>query len=261
MDVLLLCAGLGTRLRPLTNSIPKCLAPINGYPILYYWLDELNSCNSVSRVFINTHYLNESVDDFMKAVSGLKKEIIILHEPEILGTGQTAKRILDEFQVENLLVIHADNYSSVNIENLYQNLIASKNSTIESIICSFFTNDPSSCGMLEVNSQNIMVNYNEKPVKYEGSKANAAIFITSKKTLLDFFKVFPHSNDLCKDFLPHLIFKALVMPIEGYHIDIGKMENLISAKQYKKKIKSLILDSYWLENYLHKISKFDEISC
>ena len=51
------------------------------------------------------------------------------------------------------------------------------------------------------------------------------------------------------------------MPIEGYHIDIGKMENLISAKQYKKKIKSLNLDSYWVKNYLDKISKFDEIAC
>ena len=115
--------------------------------------------------------------------------------------------------------------------------------------------------MLEVNSENIMVNYNEKPLKYEGNNANAAIFITSKKTLLNFFKKYPQSNDLCKDFLPHLIFKALVMPIEGYHIDIGKMENLISAKQFKKKIKSLILDSYWVENYLNKISKFDEIAC
>ena len=51
------------------------------------------------------------------------------------------------------------------------------------------------------------------------------------------------------------------MQIKGYHIDIGKMENLITAKQYKKKIKSLNLDSYWVENYLRKISKFDGISC
>ena len=52
--------------------------------------------------------------------------------------------------------------------------------------------------------------------------------------LLNFFKKYPQSNDLCKDFLPTLIFKAFVMPIDEYHVDIGKMENLISAKQFKK---------------------------
>ena len=259
MDVLLLCAGLGTRLRPLTNTIPKCLAPINGFPILYYWLDELNNCESVSRIFINTHYLYESVNDFMKAVKGLKKEVIILYEPEILGTGGTAKRILNEFQVEKLLVIHADNYSSVNIETLYQNLIDSSDSRIESVICSFITKDSSSCGMLEVDSRNIMINYVEKPIHYKGDKANAAIFLTNKKTLLDFFKLFPHSNDLCKDFLPHQTSKALVMPIKGYHLDIGKIENLKSAKKYKKKINSLSLDCNWVKKYENKIREFAEI--
>ena len=63
---LLLAAGLGTRLRPITLRTPKCLVPIGGKPLLGRWLRtlELAGCDSV---LINTHYLAEEVEAFLKA--------------------------------------------------------------------------------------------------------------------------------------------------------------------------------------------------
>ena len=60
---LLLAAGLGTRLRPLTMQTPKCLVPIGGEPLLGHWLRklELAGCDSV---LVNTHYLAEQVKAF-----------------------------------------------------------------------------------------------------------------------------------------------------------------------------------------------------
>ena len=70
---MLLCAGLGTRLRPITNNTPKCLVEINNKPILEYWLQlEKVGCEEV---LINTHYLNEKVS---KYIAQRKKVICVL---------------------------------------------------------------------------------------------------------------------------------------------------------------------------------------
>ena len=64
IKALLLAAGFGTRLRPLTLTNPKCLMEINGVPILGHWLEKLDNlgCNEV---LINTHYLNKKVEDYL----------------------------------------------------------------------------------------------------------------------------------------------------------------------------------------------------
>ncbi len=56
MRALLLAAGLGTRLRPITDKIPKCLVPIQGKPLLEIWLDKLYEAG-VQEFLVNTHYL------------------------------------------------------------------------------------------------------------------------------------------------------------------------------------------------------------
>jgi mannose-1-phosphate guanylyltransferase len=56
MKAFLLSAGYGTRLKPLTNNIPKCLVPICGKPLLAWWMD-LFEKHGINEVLINTHYL------------------------------------------------------------------------------------------------------------------------------------------------------------------------------------------------------------
>ena len=70
---LLLSAGLGTRLRPLTLEKPKCLVEINKKPILEYWIDNLENIG-IQKVLINTHYLAEKVNDFLSQLD-LDQEI------------------------------------------------------------------------------------------------------------------------------------------------------------------------------------------
>ena len=64
IKALLLAAGFGTRLRPLTLTTPKCLVEINGEPILGHWLKKLDNLGC-DEVLINTHYLNEKVEDYL----------------------------------------------------------------------------------------------------------------------------------------------------------------------------------------------------
>ena len=63
MKAVLLAAGLGTRLRPLTEQIPKCLVPINNVPLIEYWF-RLFEKSGISHVLINTHYLHKKVGDY-----------------------------------------------------------------------------------------------------------------------------------------------------------------------------------------------------
>ena len=61
MRAILLSAGLGTRLRPLTNEVPKCLVPINGRPLLDIWLEKL-TLSGFGPFLVNTHYLSGQVE-------------------------------------------------------------------------------------------------------------------------------------------------------------------------------------------------------
>ena len=64
MKAVLLAAGLGTRLRPLTDQIPKCLVPINDRALLEYWLEDLLKLE-VEEILINTHHLADQVEQFL----------------------------------------------------------------------------------------------------------------------------------------------------------------------------------------------------
>ena len=71
---LLLSAGLGTRLRPITFNLPKCLVEINGKPILKVWIDKLKKINA-EKILINTHYLSDQVDKLIDEIKNNKVEL------------------------------------------------------------------------------------------------------------------------------------------------------------------------------------------
>ena len=107
MKAILLAAGFGTRLRPLTNNIPKCLVPINGKPLLEIWLDKLTNIG-IKEFLINTHYLSEKVVDFINQ-SRYKNNCKVVYEKKLLGTAGTLLSNLSFIENECIL-IHADNY-------------------------------------------------------------------------------------------------------------------------------------------------------
>ena len=97
MKVLLLAAGYGKRLRPITNNIPKCLVEINKKPLITYWLELLKN-KGIDEIYINTNYLSKIVENFF-----LKKKsnqnINILRENSLLGTGGTILKFFNHFEI------------------------------------------------------------------------------------------------------------------------------------------------------------------
>ena len=96
MRVMLLSAGFGTRLRPLTDNMPKCLVPIKGQPLLQIWLERLSSIG-LGPFLINTHYLADKVSSFI-TTSQFCDQVTLFHEKNLLGTAGTLMVNLDFFQ-------------------------------------------------------------------------------------------------------------------------------------------------------------------
>ena len=114
MKAILLAAGFGTRLRPLTLIIPKCLVPIRNKPLLEYWLENLTS-NGINSILINTHFLSEKVSAYINN-SEYKKNCKLIYEKELLGTAGTLLSNLDFIGDEECILIHADNYCMADLK-------------------------------------------------------------------------------------------------------------------------------------------------
>jgi len=101
MDVLILAAGLGTRMEDLTKDLPKPLLPVKGKPLIDYAF-ELIKPLQIENTFVNTHYHADLIQSHIKKNY---ENIRISLEPEILGTGGGIKKI----QQNDLLVLNTDN--------------------------------------------------------------------------------------------------------------------------------------------------------
>ena len=106
-DVFILAAGLGTRLRPLTDTLPKPLVQVNGKPLIAYHL-ELLAKEGFSRVMINLHYLPDKIRDFVGSGSQWGLEVSYSYEPSLLDTGGGVKNIESWIKTPSLLIINSD---------------------------------------------------------------------------------------------------------------------------------------------------------
>lgn len=106
-DVLLLSAGFGTRLRPLTLELPKPIIPFCGKPLIE-WNLELLARSGANRVFINLHYLPEKLRNFLGDGSRWNLEIFYTLEDTILDTGGGIKNIESMLESEYLITVNSD---------------------------------------------------------------------------------------------------------------------------------------------------------
>lgn len=118
MKAIILAAGLGTRLRPLTNTIPKALLPIAGTPLIVWNLLLLRRYG-VQEVVINLHHLGPMIEQALGNGSKYGLKIFYSHEPVILGTGGALKQAEAYFSGEPALVLNGDTLFELNLEDLW----------------------------------------------------------------------------------------------------------------------------------------------
>jgi mannose-1-phosphate guanylyltransferase len=226
MRALLLAAGIGSRLRPLTDATPKCLVRVHGRPLLDYWLD-LAFEGGIERALLNTYWLAEQVREHV-AASPWRSRIDLVHEDELLGTGGTVLANRRWFQNEAFLVAHADNLTDFDVPGL---IAAHHNRPPGHVMTmlGFRTDDPSSCGILELGNQNTVVAFHEKVKDPPGNLANGAVYIFEPDVIADITSLGKGVVDLSTEIIPGYLGRILCVETNGYHRDIGNPESLRRA--------------------------------
>jgi mannose-1-phosphate guanylyltransferase len=233
MRALLLAAGIGSRLRPLTDTTPKCLVRVHDRPLLDYWL-ELVFEGGIERALLNTHWLAEQVREHV-AASPWRSRIDLVHEDELLGTGGTVLANRNSFQNAAFLVAHADNLTDFDVPGL---IAAHRNRPAGHVMTmlGFRTDDPSSCGILQLDQQNTVVAFHEKVKNPPGNLANGAVYIFEPEVISDIAKLGKGVVDLSTEIIPNYLGRILCVETTGYHRDIGNPESLRRAhSEFKQK--------------------------
>ena len=119
MKAMILAAGFGTRLRPLTERIPKPLLPVGGTPLIV-WNVLLLRAAGIHEVMINLHYLGGLIEDTLGDGSHWDMEVSYSHEPEILGTGGGLKAAEGFFEEQPCLVMNGDTLIDIDLKALMQ---------------------------------------------------------------------------------------------------------------------------------------------
>ncbi|WP_232068721.1 NDP-sugar synthase [Nitrospira sp. KM1] len=114
---MILAAGLGTRLRPLTNTIPKPLLPVGGTPLIV-WNLLLLKRHGFHDVVINLHYLSPMIEQALGNGSKFGLRLLYSHEPVILGTGGAIKQVEQNFSGEPVLVMNGDTLVEIDLDAL-----------------------------------------------------------------------------------------------------------------------------------------------
>lgn len=227
MRALLLAAGIGSRLRPLTNTMPKCLVPVRGKPLLQYWCELLFSAG-FERILINTHWLSDQVTDFVQR-SPWRDQIDIVYEPELLGTGGTVKKNRDYFAGSDFLLAHADNLTDFDVAGFIGAHNRRPSSCVMTMLA-FETDDPRSCGILELDEHGIVQAFHEKVPNPPGNLANGAVYVLTQDVVDRVSALEGPFIDLSTEIIPDLVQRIYAVKTNCYHRDIGNVASLKQAE-------------------------------
>tara|TARA_B100001093_G_scaffold510373_1_gene576110 strand:+ start:997 stop:1713 length:717 start_codon:yes stop_codon:yes gene_type:complete len=222
MRAILLAAGLGTRLRPITDTIPKCLVPINGKPLIDYWLEQLTKAG-IEKFLINTHYLHEQVESYIEQ-SKFAGVVDLVYEEELLLTGGTVIANKDFISDEPFMLVHADNLSICDYEDF---ISAHKNrpANTEITMMTYTTDDPKSCGVVKIDTSGIIEEFHEKVQNPPSTTANGAVYIVEASVVNYMERLKTVKVDFSVDVLPYYMGRIFTYYNDLYHRDIGNIRS------------------------------------
>lgn len=200
MKAMILAAGLGNRLKPLTDRIPKCMVTISGKPILEHNIEWLHQQN-INELVINLYHLPNLIHEYFGDGSRWGVQITYSHETSILGTAGGIKKVADLFN-ETFLVWYGDNLSTCNL-----NRLADFHRTKGGLatIALYQRDDVSQSGIVELDEHERIIRFLEKPKATQvfSHLVNAGIYILEPE-ILDFI---PENRpaDFSQDVFPALL--------------------------------------------------------
>ena len=225
MKAFLLAAGHGTRLRPITDTLPKCLVPIRGTPLLSIWL-RLCKQFDIDEVLINVHAHGAIVQDFLKQnADGVRARVV--EEAHLLGSAGTLRHNRDWVATDDSFwVFYADVLCNTDLAGMLHMHRERKPAATLGV---YEVSDPSRCGIVSTDDTGMIQQFVEKPTTPIGNLAFSGVMIGTQEMLNLIPSDIP--ADIGFHVLPRLTGRMLAFTIRDYLIDIGTMENYLIAQE------------------------------
>lgn len=235
MKALILAAGYGTRLEPLTKAIPKPMVPIVNLPTMQHNLELLKKYG-FKEIITNIHYFPEQIENYFGDGSSLGINLSYSYEEELLGTAGGVKRMAELMEIkETFLVLSSDALTDINLHKIIE--FHKKKKALATIALSL-VEDVSDFGVVVIDKDNRIVGFQEKPKKEEVVAApitsesrlvNAGIYVFEPEIL----NLIPDGfHDFGKQLFPRLVEEKA--PFCGYRMveywsDVGGLEKYIQS--------------------------------
>lgn len=223
MKAVLLSAGLGERLRPITDNMPKVMVPLAGKPLLQYTVEALKAVG-VSEFYLNIFYKGEVIKNHFGNGEKFDVSITYLEEPSLWGTGYALKQMRRWLADGEFLIVYGDKYLEFDFVKFF-NWHKQKNGFAGIVVGE--TKNPLGAGIMMLDDNQRIIKFKEKPKPDE-------VFSNISNKGICIFKpeIFDHIPDDEQYDIGHHLIPALIssdLPIYGYWssekiIDMGTPE-------------------------------------
>jgi NDP-mannose synthase len=222
LKAVILAGGLGTRLRPLTEVVPKPLLPVGGHSVLEISMGKLKKYG-FDEIFIATNYKSEMFESYFGDGSKLGVKIIYSQEDKPLGTAGPLKLLKDNLN-EPFLVIYGDILTSLDFGKLKNFHFENK---ADFTLVTKETTFPVSYGVIK-SEENVIKSVEEKPeIK---TQINTGIYFLNPEVIDEIPEGFFHVTDLVKKLISQEK-RVMKYQLEEYWLDIGQMQDYKKAQK------------------------------
>lgn len=240
MKALIFAAGLGTRLKPLTDTIPKALVPINGKPLLEHVILKLKDAG-FSEIIVNVHHFPDQIIDFLKKKNNFDILIKISDERNnLLDTGGGIKHTEHFFSDGNPFLVHnVDILSNIDLKELYNfhcnqaksltTLVVSKRDTYRYLL---FNDDNNLCGWINEKTLETKPIPHLNPNDYN-KLAFSGIQVISPR-IFDIMKNYEDKFPIVDFYLQNCQTQKIIgyIPENLQMMDVGKINVLSEAEEF-----------------------------
>lgn len=225
MQAVIMAGGLGSRLRPLTNDIPKPMVKIIDKPIVQCIIENLAKYG-VRDIVVTLGYKPESIMDFLADGSRFGVRVRYAIESSPLGSAGGVKNVQDMLE-DTFVVMSGDALTDINIASLLHRHFAHEGNVTMAVA---EMDNVSSFGLVNADSQGRVLDFVEKPQTISSGLVNTGIYVMEKR-ILDKVPV-GEKYDFARDLFPQILDSIYTYRLEGYWSDIGTLSSYYLANNY-----------------------------
>jgi mannose-1-phosphate guanylyltransferase/phosphomannomutase len=223
MKAMILAAGVGSRLDPLTRNVPKPMVPVVNRPVIEHIILKLKK-HGFDEIYINVHYLGDVIAEYVGDGSKWGVSCTVVKEDQLWGDAGSMLRAREFFGDQTVLVVGGDDISDTNLTDLMA--FHRKNKAVATIALSQVA-DTTQYGIVVTDAHGRISDFQEKPKRDEArsNQANAGIYVFEPEV----YDIIPGDRQfgLGKNVLPHLVQsgkRVFGHLTDSYWKDVGGIE-------------------------------------